>query len=128
MKIKRLLKKILPKEFFADYENLIFDRDKPVEKSRTFKGSPHRYHFEFINKQHSVFAVKVGKAMGNLNQFAEEPTEWIILEGEGAVYHLELDGSEHKLGNDDLWLVKVRLYRALEKKLNELQIYCERLD
>ena len=123
-KLKKLMKRFLPREFFSEYQAVVLSRGRRGEVNKYFRGGPDRYEFEFTLKHDSVFVVKIGKAFGREGRFQGVPTDFMPLQGRELPQVLALSGRRYGLQPGDTWLVKVRIQTFDEStRENVLDIY-----
>lgn len=125
-KIMRLLRKFLPRDLFCEYQAVVIPTDRRNEISKFFNAGPGKFEFEFIVRQHSVFAVKIGKAIEREGRFEGNPTETIHVDASSQEkpFTLVLSGKDYRMTKKDKWLVKVRAHTFDPKtKNNVLDIY-----
>lgn len=123
-KISRFLRKFLPQDLFSQYETVIIPDGKRVETNKYFAGGPGECQFEFICRQESTFAVKIGKAVAKTPKFQGIPTDTKFLTGKNVSHKIRLSGTNFGLKPRDRWLVKVRVHSFAESaRENILDIY-----
>ncbi|MBN2053487.1 hypothetical protein JW905_01110 [bacterium] len=109
-KLKQFLKKLLPKDFFSEYQAVVIPSGKRMEVNKYFRAGPGRFEFEFIVRQDNVFGVKIGMAADKKGRFRGIPTDTKHIKGEnqGAPFRIVLSGADFHYKSNDKWLVKAR--------------------